>query len=227
LTDLIEYFVIQRLIVMKHVFVFALCLAAAPVYGREAANNFNGPFVGIQAGWQQDRQKAGEGAALYDPESRSDSGLAYGGQIGYDFRLAPSLVVGAEVALTGRTGSGVTSDGIFLYQLNQGRTVMASARFGYLGTPDDLFYVRGGYANARSTISGGGPASGSVSINREGYLIGAGYERILAQSMSARIEYGYSDLDDDKLFIINSGPDAVTIKSYSRHTITVGVNFRF
>lgn len=211
---------------MKHAFVCALCLAASPVFAREAANNFNGPFVGIQAGWQQDRQKAGEGAVLFDPESRSDSGLAYGGHVGYDFRLAPSLVVGAEVALTGRTGSGVIGDGIFLYQLNQGRTVVASGRLGYLATSDDLIYVRGGYANARSTTSGG-PGNGRFSINREGYLIGAGYEHILAQSVSARIEYGYSDLGDDKFFNSISGPDGVTIKSYARHAITAGVNFRF
>ncbi len=211
---------------MKHAFVLALSLATAPVFGQEATNSFNGPFVGLQAGWQQDRQKAGEGAALYDPVSRSDSGLAYGGQVGYDFRLASNLVVGAEVALTGRTGSGVIGDGIFLYQLNQGRTVVASGRLGYLATPDDLLYVRGGYANARSTISSG-PGSGRVSINREGYLIGAGYERMLAQRVSARIEYGYSDLGSDEFFNSNIGPDGVTIKSYSRHAITAGVNFRF
>lgn len=207
----------------KSVFAAAVALVAVPAFAQGTPETFNGPFVGVQGGWQQDRQTldVSNGGSL---DSNSNDGFAYGGQVGYDFRLSPTVVLGAEVALTGRTGRGTLDVGDFSYDLRQGRTVSATARLGYVVDPGALVYVRGGYANAQYKLDGGFT---SFSVDRDGYTIGAGYERMMAKNVSARVEYGYSDFGSDKLFGGIAGPNAVAELKYRRHAVTAGANFRF
>ena len=192
-----------------------LALAAVPAAAQTApADAFNGFYVGGQAGWQRDTQNLeigdtsiGEGA----------SGFAYGAQAGYDFKLGGSAVLGAEVSLTGRTGETNFED----FDLSQGRTINATARLGIMTDPMGLFYVRGGYSNARFTADDGFER---VSENRDGYTVGAGYERYLTQNVSARLEYNYSNYGTDNLSELF---EANSELKYYRHAVTAGVNFRF
>ena len=207
----------------KSVFAAAVALVAVPAVAQGTPENFNGPFVGVQAGWQQDRQTldVSNGGSL---GSNSNDGFAYGGQVGYDFRLSPTVVLGAEVALTGRTGRGTLDVGGFSYDLSQGRTVSATARLGYVVDPGALVYVRGGYANAQYKLDDGFT---SFSADRDGFTVGAGYERMMAKNVSARLEYGYSDFGSDKFFGGIAGPNGTAELKYRRHAVTAGVNFRF
>jgi outer membrane immunogenic protein len=199
-------------------FRFALIAAtaaavAAPAMAQDA-ERFNGPFIGGQLGWQQDRQTLTVGTL----EAKNNaSGLSYGGQLGYDFRLGGSTVLGLEAFMTGRTGQTEFDD----FDLRQGRTFGATARLGYLLDESGLLYARGGWANARFTADDG---VDRVSENRDGFTVGAGYERYLSDNVSARIEYNYSDFGKDDLSAI-AGPGAEL--AYRRHAITAGVNFRF
>jgi outer membrane immunogenic protein len=202
----------------KSVFVAALALAAVPALAQGAPENFNGPFVGIQGGWQQDRQTLRTTSSGVDFSSTNKKdGFAYGGQIGYDFPLSPSVVLGAEVGLTGVTGNTQFST----FNLKQGRTIDATARLGLRAGPAGLVYARGGYANARYTAEFG---TDRVSENRDGYTLGVGYEQQLSRNVSARIEYNYSDFGRDNL-----GGNFATVSdlSYKRNAITAGANFRF
>lgn len=209
----------------KYVFAFAAMAAAAPVLAQDAPLNFNGPFVGIQGGWQQDRQTLQlNNNGLISSASQNKSGFGYGGQIGYDFRLSPQVVLGAEVDLTGRTGTSQLGGGNGL-QLKQGRTIAATARLGYVIAPESLLYVRGGYANARFTLS---DPNTNISENRDGWQLGVGYEQQLRQNVSARVEYAYSRFGNDQLPALASdlGVNDARIK-YSRNAVTAGLNFRF
>ncbi|WP_310475511.1 outer membrane beta-barrel protein [Sandarakinorhabdus sp.] len=195
---------------------FAL-LAAAAIAGPAAAQeatNFNGPFVGVQLGWQQDRQSLDLGTVPPLTTRAKGDGLAYGGQLGYDFNLG-SAVLGVEASLTGRTGT----NSFPTFDLEAGRTVNVTARAGWLVTPEGLLYARGGYSNARFSITN--PAGGAE--NRDGYTVGAGYEHMLAKNVSARIEYNYSDYGNDNLPGIGGGATL----NYHRHAVMTGVNFRF
>jgi len=198
-------------------------LVAGPVVAEEAPDSFSRIFAGLQAGWQQDRQTLG--GATTSNGSNSSSGLAYGGQVGVDFRFTSALVVGAEVAFTGRTGSGVLDLAGNPYNVGQGRTIAATGRLGVLVSPLDLIYLRGGYANANYTLDDG--TNPQISANRDGYMIGAGFERWLADSISARIEYGYSDFGSDGFFGGIAAPNTVAELHYRRHAVTMGMNFRF
>lgn len=188
-------------------------LVAAPAMA-QPAQPFNGAYVGIQGGWQQDRQTLEIGAAQ---ASTSKDGFSYGGQIGYDFRVSPSVVFGIEAALTGRTGENFIDDGFDVYRLTQGRTISTTARLGFMTDPQGLLYARGGYANAGFNLDDGGTR---FSENRDGWTIGAGYERALTQNVSARLEYGYSDFGRDQL------TTAADLK-YRRHAVNAGLNLRF
>lgn len=209
----------------KIMFALAAVAAAAPVLAQDAPQAFNGPFVGIQGGWQQDRQSLElNNSGVISSASQSKSGFGYGGQIGYDFRLSPTVVLGAEVDLTGRTGRS-NIGGTAGYDLKQGRTIAATARLGYLVQPEGLLYVRGGYSNARFTLS---DATGSDSTNRDGYQIGVGYEQQLRQNVSARVEYAYSGYGRTNVFDLaqNIGATDANVK-YTRNAVTAGLNFRF
>ncbi|WP_426166696.1 outer membrane protein [Sandarakinorhabdus sp. DWP1-3-1] len=209
----------------KSVFALAALAVAAPALAQGTPESFNGPFVGVQGGWQQDRQTLDvtDSAGTFESRQNKD-GFAYGGQIGYDFRLSPTTVLGAEVALTGRTGT-TPLDGFNSLELKQGRTISATARLGYLVNPDGLVYVRGGYSNARFTIR---DANTDISEDRDGFQVGVGYEQLVARNVSARIEYAYSRFGTDNLpaLAADLGANQAELK-YTRNAVTAGLNFRF
>jgi len=210
----------------KSVFALAALAVAMPALAQDAPANFNGLYAGIQGGWQQDRQTLRVTSGGTETKAVSkDDGLAYGGQVGYDFRLSPSTVFGVEVALTGRTGNGRFNNGAGIADLSQGRTVSATGRLGYLVDPSGLLYVRGGYANGQYKLDNG---LTRVSEDRDGYTVGAGYERMLTQNVSARVEYNYSDFGKDDLPVVAAALAATSADlKYRRHAVTAGINFRF
>jgi outer membrane immunogenic protein len=190
----------------------------------QSAEPFNGAFIGAQAGWQQDRQTLEVRAGNTTTSIReSGDGFLYGGQIGYDFRLGGPAVLGLEVGLTGRTGGQTFLDGVDRFRLTQGRTFTTTARLGVLTDPQGLAYVRGGYTNARFTADDGFDRE---SANRDGWTLGAGYERSLGGNLSARLEYNYSDFGRDRLSFIEAPGVGADLK-FRRHAVTTGVNFRF
>ena len=198
-------------------FTFALLAAAAlagPAIAQTAENNFNGAFVGGQIGWQQDRQSLNLGTVPAITTRAKGDGLAYGGQIGYDLNLGGG-VIGIETSLTGRTGS----NRFPTFDLEPGRTLNVTARAGFLVSPRALLYARGGYSNARFSVSNpAGPTE-----KREGYTVGGGYEQMLSRNVSARVEYNYSDYGNDTLV----GTASPSTLNYHRHAVMTGLNFRF
>lgn len=193
------------------------CLAAliaAPALAQDAGAPFNGPFIGAQLGWQQDRQSLTSGTVPPATDRARGNGFAYGGQIGYDANLG-SAVIGIEASLTGRTGA----NRFPTFDLEAGRTINVTGRAGFLVTPQSLLYARGGYSNARFSITNpAGPAE-----NRDGWTVGGGYEYSLSHNVSARVEYNYADYGTDILPGIGSGSRL----NYYRHAVMTGLNFRF
>jgi outer membrane immunogenic protein len=196
----------------------AAATIAAPALAADGEKSFQGPFIGGQFGWQQDRQSLTAGTVPPATSRANSDGFAYGGQIGYDFQIGKA-VLGAETSLTGRTGQTRFTG----FDVEQGRTINVTARAGWLITPEGLLYARGGYSNARYTATNNILRLADVSENRDGYLVGAGYEHKLSRNVSARLEYNYSDYGNDNLVGIG-GPATL---NYHRHAVMTGVNFRF
>lgn len=198
----------------KTMFAAALALAAVPALAQDAPQNFNGPFIGIQGGWQQDRLGVNVGI---DSGSLKTDGFAYGGQVGYDLRTGSNVVIGGEFSVTGVTGS-AEIEGV---ELGVGRTLNATARLGYVLGDKHLIYARGGYSNARFSVDDGIDTEAG---NRDGFTIGAGYEQAFAKNVSARLEYNYSDYGSEDF---SDFFEERASAGLSRHAITAGLNFRF
>jgi outer membrane immunogenic protein len=206
--------------------VLAAGVSAAPV---DPATTFNGPFVGIQGGWQQDRLSLSsvDKFGNFGYGRRTADGFGYGGQVGYDYRLPSNFVLGAEVAVTGKTGSDYLVDSFGdVTNERYGRTVNATGRLGFVfPSTGGLGYVRGGYSNTRILLTDAVTRNG---YNRDGYTVGAGYEQPVARHVSARIEYDYSDYGhgDASATAVDYGLAGGTERLH-RNAVTAGLNFHF
>lgn len=196
--------------------VFPFVIAGIALSGPAFAQDFNGPFVGVQAGWNSDKVRNPDtaiGRVPVDDDQQSFTGGIYAG---YDRRIADRIVIGAEgsVDFTGDDKLHSVSAGN-RYTLDPRYSFDLTARAGYLVMPDTLLYARGGYTNARvkTTVSNGATVQ-SETANRDGWLVGGGVERQLMSNVSARLEYRYSDLSD------GAG-------KYDRHRVLAGVSYRF
>ncbi len=210
----------------------AAALSAVPALAHDADKPFDGPFVGVQAGWQQDNLNF---TNSFDDSENGVSGggvlvkkpsFTYGAQVGYDKLVTPSIVLGVEGSITGVTSAAQFGDAAGnAYSWSVGRTLTASARAGYRVLPKGLLYLRAGYTNASFTIDD--PVA-SEHQNRDGVLFGIGYEHAIAGPVSARIEYDYSHFGHGDLPGIATDTAATTANGdYDRHAVTMGINFRF
>ncbi len=177
--------------------IIALALATTTMWATAAqAEVFNGPFIGVQTGWEQNK--------LEDPFSAITSAskknaLTYGVNAGYDMKLTEKFVLGAEVGLGFNSDSDERSLGATLLRLKPQRTFDFSARAGILAAPSALFYVRTGYSNARFKLDETVNAIKTVtSGNSDGWMLGGGLEYGFTDKISARLEYRRTDLEGDK-----------------------------
>src|SRR5579864_5827543 len=139
--------------------------------------------------------KSSLGVIPVDQNKRSVSGGVFAG---YDKTVNGRFVVGAEGGLDFASDDKVQSTiGGSNYSVDPKYSFDLTARAGYLVKPQTLLYVRVGYTNARvrTTITTPGGIQSS-SDARDGWLVGAGVERAVAQNVSARLEYRYSKLSE-------------------------------
>ncbi|PHR19872.1 MAG: hypothetical protein COA41_06885 [Sphingopyxis sp.] len=180
------------------------------------ANNFDGPYIGVQAGWN--RAEVADrtiDAQPVDAEASRDAVLL-GGYAGYNYKVSDRFVIGAEAGLSGAfddevraqtSGDSVTIDPRYSFDL--------TARAGYLVNDKTLAYVRGGYANARvRTTLVTDDSTSRASDHLDGWLVGGGVERMLTDNISARLEYRYTDFGN------NGG-------QYDQHQALVGISYNF
>jgi outer membrane immunogenic protein len=136
-----------------------------------ATTNWDGPYIGATLGYDW-------GSA----SGSSGSGFLIGGQVGYNFHLADAIVAGVQgnidwVNVSGSSGS--SWDGAL------------TARLGY-DVDSVLPYVEAGVAF--DSFTGGGSSN-------TGYVLGAGVEFMLADQLSANVEYryeGFSGFSDNQ-----------------------------
>ncbi|MEW4468961.1 outer membrane protein [Parasphingorhabdus sp. JC815] len=180
------------------------------------ANNFDGPYVGVQAGWN--RAEVADrtiDTQTVDAEVSRDA-VVLGGYAGYNHKVSDRFVIGAEAGFSGAfddeirartSGNSIIIDPRYSFEL--------TGRAGYLVDDKTLAYVRGGYANARvRTTLVSDNATSRASDNLDGWLVGGGVERMLTNNISARLEYRYTDFGN------NGG-------LYDQHQALVGISYNF
>lgn len=194
----------------------ALAGITATLAAPAQADTFDGPYIGVQAGWNRaETTDATIEAQPLDAETSRDA-LVIGGYAGYNHKIADHFVVGVEAGFSGTVddklraqsgGNAITIDPRYSFDLG--------ARAGYLVNDKTLVYLRGGYANlrVRTTLSSE-DGTLQASDNLDGWQVGGGVERAITDNISARIEYRYSDFGNDG-------------GQWDQHQALVGISYNF
>jgi outer membrane immunogenic protein len=192
---------------------FSAC--ALPGLAHAQSQPFDGPSMGAQAGWSQNKVENPETELGVVTLDTTKDAATFGGFVGYDKTLG-DFVLGAEAGFS-IAASDMFSGGpsVARVSIDPEWAIDVTARVGYLVTPKTLIYARGGYINARTetTVT---PPTGSVTEaeNRDGWLVGAGVEQAIMPNLSARLEYRYADLSEGE-------------GTFDRHQNLLGVTYRF
>ncbi len=208
-------------------FVRTVALASAALVATQAsAAVFDGPYVGGQIGWQQDKLdwRYGEGKAVVETDTSKASGFTYGGFLGYNFNLNGSGIIGLEAGVSDTSGE--FKDDWATRAMNVGIRFDIAARAGMLVSPQTLVYLRGGYANQKYSVHTDG-SNTKVSSSRDGWTLGAGIEQAMTENVSARVEYNYAKFSRyDFAKDLGTAVNEFTVRPEA-HTIRVGVAYNF
>jgi outer membrane immunogenic protein len=217
------------------------------------AYSWTGCYIGgnVGGGWARTEQtqiaKVGGPAIIPNNDFGSSSGsdVVGGGQIGCDYQFSGNWVVGVQGMFDfGRIGSTHIVPTAFpgfpvgsFASVNTTKDIItATARVGYLFTPQVLGYVKGGGAWARvdHIFNGFVPApflSESATVDRQGWTIGGGVEWMFARNWSAFGEFNYMDFGRKDINFTAGpatigAPDVVRTR-YTTATALFGVNYKF
>jgi outer membrane immunogenic protein len=240
-------------------------MAAAPAF------SWTGAYFGIHAGgdWAADPDGTvsfqrftggppgvGTPHPLQSTALNSEWGGFVGGQLGYNWQLQQSWVVGLETdfAFASLTKSpGVTlAEGPITDTVTSTRGLdwygTVRGRVGYLYNPQVLAYATGGLVYGRTrndftqSIVGPGPVgfftlSNTAPSMSTGWTIGGGIEYAIDAKWSVKLEYDYLQFNDGvsstTLIAFNPGKGGnqglfnVQAANNSAHTVQVGFNYHF
>jgi outer membrane immunogenic protein len=222
--------------------------AAPPVFVPPPAFDWTGFYIGANAGGSIGRNPTDLTSNGVVPEGSfiiSPAGFAGGGQIGYNWQVAPNWVFGLEgdfqgttqrdTALSAPIGEPAGEAGSTLVTRQKlDWFATARARLGYTNG-DWLWYVTGGGAWGRITqdfieVEPNGVADGAVSgrHTKSGFAVGGGVETHLWGHWTAKVEYLFVDLGHISDSFVDA--DANLFTSTSRiedHIIRAGINYKF
>jgi outer membrane immunogenic protein len=190
--------------------------------------NWTGFYIGAHVGygWADftDTFAAGLAGAAVSP-----AGMIYGGQLGFNYQLG-SWVFGIEGEFSAadiKESQGVV--GLLSSEIKVDQIYTAAARVGY-AFDRTLIYGKFGGAWTKEEYNFtllGGTATGSV--DRTGWLLGAGIEYAFLGNWSAKIEYNYMDMGSKTVTLLTTGglvaaPGNVDL---TVQTVKAGINYRF
>lgn len=207
--------------------------ARAPIYKAEPVYvpqfSWSGWYVGVNAGWGW---SSGDGdltlAGVPGPYSLSGDGFLGGGQLGYNWQSG-NFVYGLEVDFQGSTGKGDVNTTIGATGLSGTAKTpwfgTGRARLGY-AFGRSMIYATGGAVYGKATLDGSLSTTGPFSsdANYWSWTVGAGYEAMLWDRWSGKIEYLYVGTPSDV-----PTPPGTTNVSGSGYTniVRAGLNYHF
>jgi opacity protein-like surface antigen len=172
----------------------------APAPLAPAAYSWTGLYVGANFGAAVTSEQATTpfGASSPDP-----AGAIGGGQIGYNFQLAPSWLIGIEGDIDGTSTRGNTS--VISPSVGGTSTALSIAsghnwyatltgRLGYVSGAW-LFFAKGGgalmNADYQIQVNSGSGGTASITSTRSGWTSGVGVEYQLLPKWTVKVEYDY------------------------------------
>jgi outer membrane immunogenic protein len=252
--------VVTRSCVLGFGFVLAAVAAAtgadlpvAPAYKFPPAPyyNWNGFYAGVNLGGVWDSESLHQTGIPAGPGLNAtihSSGVAGGGQLGFNWVAAPTWLLGIEADVSGAalkgTGLGFNVNGIATTSWTEKVDAFGTARgrLGYVAN-NWLFYGTGGFAWSDDTMTRtqlvtfpGSPVAGLVTSNsatRTGWAAGGGIEWGFARNWAARLEYLHLDLSDQAFsFTTTSGAGTAITRTVDEgrlkvDTVRIGVSYLF
>ncbi len=175
--------------------------------------DWSGAYIGANAGWGflDANGKNGASGALDDDQN----GITAGVHAGYNFMIAPSVVLGAEADIQ-YNDFDETKAGVKL-QSDWNGTVRARAGYALDRT---LVYGTGGGAVKNLTAK---TDDGKDDINAIGYVVGAGVEHAVTDTLTARVEYLYQDFGTRKFDF----GDSTEKTRLNENLVRAGVSMKF
>jgi outer membrane immunogenic protein len=166
------------------------------------AFNWAGPYVGLLGGYGW--------ANFNDGAGTTGNGWLAGGYLGYNWQV-DSWVYGVEADAMWSGIRGTSAGNT--HELDYLATVR-----GRLGVAVDNFLF---YGTAGAAIAGGtSTPAPSSSRTHTGWVVGAGVEAALTESVTGRVEYNYVDLN-------TRGYANGTVASPNAHVVKIGLGIKF
>lgn len=211
-------------------FITALAMTA-PAFAQDATSEgatMAGFRIEARAGYDNPRLNLtyDDGVDSIDETDGTD-GIAYGGEMGYDFPLGYStagVYAGVDFASTEFCAE--------VYGEDEGcikasRNITVGIRGASQVSPNTLLYVKGGYSNGRITVSYEDfedvLEDAEESENVDGFHLGAGGEISFGSNAYGKLEYVYTNYAADRL----DGADFSVGADLSRHQVLAGFGIRF
>jgi outer membrane immunogenic protein len=144
--------------------------------------------------------------------------------VGWDWQVSPNAVFGVFVDydFTGNNSSDISAfDGLMRAGVDHNNTWSVGGRFGLLSSPSTLWYVTGGFTQARFDTFVEFEDLGRISRDHtfSGGFVGGGVDtRLGASNWFLRLEYRFSDFSRDRLFQdeftrVDLDPDVHTVRT--------------
>jgi outer membrane immunogenic protein len=218
----------------------------APEPVRVAAYSWTGCYVGAGGGYGMWNQRTTTltdpgGVALWTAQDHGGDGWFGTVQVGCDYQIAPSIVIGAfaDYDWSGMKGD-VVFGGVFWGGEEKLKSSWAAGgRIGWVPWQSQQFmvFLSGGYTQARFgavNLSTNGVANGLVLQKNtyDGWFIGTGYEYGLGflPGLFWKTEYRFADYGNEHVRILTAAgaPSGVQIDSEKRvHTVRSELVWRF
>lgn len=211
---------------------FALLAAAGLFVAGPAQADWTGFYAGAHAGYawgdaNQTRFSNVGGPFIFTQADADLDGGAYGFHLGGNFALGGAFIGGIEGDYGWNTASG--DDGGSGGDTNEWEATSQGsirARLGYLSSEQTLLYLTGGYTWLAADANVTNAPTSSRSHDFSGYILGAGADVMVTETLSFRLQYTYSDFEEDRvtfapaeLYDVEAGP--------TLHALTVGLSYHF
>ena len=188
-----------------------------------AASTWTGFYIGGFVGGGAVNNELDVLGGLVEFDGVGGEGFVGGGFAGFNYQVAPKFVVGIQGELGVQDLETELSVAGFNLEAAPDFNAAISGRAGWLANPNTLLYVIGGYSYAEYDVElSFGGASADFDEKFHGFHVGAGLETRLTDSITARIEYRYTQYGDEDF-----GTGGIVDVEPSTHTGTLGVAWNF
>ena len=208
--------------------------------------------VALSGAWTSESQGLRDYVTSTFADSRKPEGFNFGGQLGYNYQTAGNFVLGAEADFTilnaddGRSTGLVPTTPFPSLSYNFGNGVDAKHMFSLraragVAMEKTLIYASGGWAwtkaefAATMSSNGGYNKAGGTKKTLDGFIIGGGVEHKFSDTVSARLDYAYTDQGGTS-YVTGYLPGSTFVtpaytetlrQDLDMHLIRVGLNFHF